>query len=179
MTNSHNRLSKRLALLLDHGIPKLLGGGLKGIEKESLRIARDGFIAHTPHPGALGSALTHPHITTDYSESLLEFITPPFADIKDTLGYLHNIHQFVYDHLDQEMLLAASMPCGINGDESVPIAEYGSSNIGRMKHIYRRGLWYRYGRTMQAIAGIHFNYSVPEQVWTLSLIHISEPTRPY
>ncbi|MGR9114898.1 MAG: glutamate--cysteine ligase [Gammaproteobacteria bacterium] len=167
MTNSHNRLSKRLALLLDHGIPKLLGGGLKGIEKESLRIARDGFIAHTPHPGALGSALTHPHITTDYSESLLEFITPPFADIKDTLGYLHNIHQFVYDHLDQEMLLAASMPCGINGDESVPIAEYGSSNIGRMKHIYRRGLWYRYGRTMQAIAGIHFNYSVPEQAWTL------------
>jgi glutamate--cysteine ligase len=167
MTNLQNQLSKRLALLLDYGTPKLLGDGLKGIEKESLRIARDGFIARTPHPSALGSALTHPHITTDYSEALLEFITPPFSNIKDTLGYLHNIHQFVYDRLDQEMLLAASMPCGINGDESVPIAEYGSSNIGQMKHIYRRGLWYRYGRTMQAIAGIHFNYSVPESLWNL------------
>ena len=167
MTNLQNQPSKRLALLLDHGLPKFLGCGLKGIEKESLRIARDGFIAHTPHPIALGSALTHPHITTDYSEALLEFITPPFADIKETLNYLRNIHQFVYDQLDREMLLAASMPCGINGDESVPIAEYGPSNIGRMKNIYRRGLWYRYGRTMQAIAGIHFNYSVPEQIWTL------------
>jgi glutamate--cysteine ligase len=57
------------------------------------------------------------------------------------------------------------MPCGINGDESIPIAEYGSSNIGRMKHVYRHGLWHRYGRTMQSIAGIHFNYSVPEALW--------------
>lgn len=167
MTNSHNQPSKRLERLLDHQASHLLAGGLKGLEKESLRISRDGFIAQTPHPRVLGSALTHPQITTDYSESLLECITPPFADIKTTLGYLHDIHQFVYDHLDHEMLLAASMPCGIDGDESVPIAEYGTSNIGRMKHIYRRGLWYRYGRTMQAIAGIHYNYSVSEQLWSL------------
>jgi len=78
---------------------------------------------------------------------------------------LQHIHQFVYDHLDNEILLGASMPCGIDGDESIPIAEYGSSNIGRMKHVYRHGLWHRYGRTMQAIAGIHFNYSVPEALW--------------
>jgi glutamate--cysteine ligase len=80
---------------------------------------------------------------------------------------MENIHQFVYKHLDDEMLLAASMPCGINGDESIRIAEYGSSNIGRMKHIYRKGLWHRYGRTMQAIAGIHFNYSVPIALWPI------------
>ena len=155
----------RLEKLLESGNQRLLTKGLKGIEKESLRIAKNGFIAHTPHPVALGSALTHPHITTDYSEALLEFITPPFEDIKDTLAFMNNIHQFVYDNLDGELLLAASMPCGINGDESIPIAEYGESNIGRMKHIYRRGLAYRYGRTMQAIAGIHFNYSVPEALW--------------
>lgn len=165
MTHSHQQPSKRLAQLLDHGSPQILGNGLKGLEKESLRIGGDGFIAHTPHPAALGSALTHPHITTDYSEALLEFITPPFPRLQDTLAYLHNIHQFVYDHLDREMLLAASMPCGINGDESIPIAEYGPSNIGTMKHIYRRGLGFRYGRTMQAIAGIHYNYSVPEALW--------------
>ena len=166
MTHFNNKRSTtRLEQLQENGHHHLLTGGLKGIEKESLRIAKDGMISQTPHPAALGSALTHPYITTDYSEALLELITPPFADIRDTLDFLHNIHQFVYDHLDNEILLGASMPCGIDGDESIPIAGYGSSNIGRMKRIYRRGLWHRYGRTMQAIAGIHFNYSVPEALW--------------
>ena len=165
MTHFNNKLSTRLDQFLAKGHQQLLSGGLKGIEKESLRIAKDGFIAQTPHPAALGSALTHPCITTDYSEALIELITPPFTDISDTLNYLRNIHQFVYEHLDNEILLGASMPCGIDGDESIPIAEYGSSNIGRMKHVYRHGLWHRYGRTMQAIAGIHFNYSVPEALW--------------
>ena len=165
MTHFINKLSTRLDQLLANSHQHLLCGGLKGIEKESLRITQDGFIAQTPHPAALGSALTHPAITTDYSEALIELITPAFADIKDTLDYLRIIHQFVYEHLDNEILLGASMPCGINGDESIPIAEYGSSNIGRMKHVYRHGLWHRYGRTMQAIAGIHFNYSVPETLW--------------
>ncbi|MFZ2312254.1 MAG: glutamate--cysteine ligase [Methylobacter sp.] len=166
MTNLNNMLSStRLEQLRASGHQRLICGGLKGIEKESLRMSKDGFIAQTPHPKALGAALTHPYITTDYSEALIELITPPFADVKDTLESLHNIHQFVYDHLDNEILLGASMPCGIDGDESIPIAEYGSSNIGRMKHVYRHGLWHRYGRTMQAIAGIHFNYSVPEVLW--------------
>ena len=157
--------SPRLSYLLEQQKQHLLVGGLKGIEKESLRISNQGLISQTSHPHALGSALTHPYITTDYSEALLEFITPPFAEISQTLDFMHNVHQYVYDHLDDEMLLSASMPCGINGDESIPIAEYGSSNIGKMKHVYRQGLWHRYGRTMQAIAGIHFNYSVPEALW--------------
>ena len=139
----NNHSMTRLDKLLDNGHQQLIRDGLKGIEKESLRISQNGFIAQTPHPHDLGSALTHPHITTDYSEALLEFITPPFADIQEALAFLHNIHQFVYDQLDDELLLAASMPCGINGDESIPIAQYGSSNIGRMKHVYRRGLSYR------------------------------------
>ncbi|MGR8979700.1 MAG: glutamate--cysteine ligase [Gammaproteobacteria bacterium] len=166
MTHFNNKLSPRLDRLISSGRQHLICGGLKGIEKESLRIAKNnGFIAQTPHPLALGSALTHPYITTDYSEALIELITPPFSDINETLDYLHRLHQFVYDHLDEELLLGASMPCGIDGDESIPIARYGCSNIGRMKHIYRRGLWYRYGRTMQSIAGIHYNYSVPLPLW--------------
>ncbi len=162
MNNTH---SARLGKLIENNRQHLLSGGKKGIEKESLRISKNGLISHKPHPRILGSALTHPYITTDYSEALIELITPPFADIKDTLAFLRSIHQFVYQHLDNEMLLCTSMPCGIDGDESIPIAEYGTSNIGRMKHIYRHGLWHRYGRTMQAIAGIHFNYSVPEALW--------------
>ena len=162
MNNTH---SARLDRLIANSQQHLIGGGLKGIEKESLRITKDGIISQKPHPKTLGSALTHPYITTDYSEALIELITPPFAEIKDTLSYLQRIHQFVYQHLEDEILLCTSMPCGIDGDESIPIAQYGASNIGKMKHVYRHGLWHRYGRTMQAIAGIHFNFSVPEVLW--------------
>jgi glutamate--cysteine ligase len=165
MSRLNKQHSPKLDYLLETKQQLLLVGGLKGIEKESLRISKTGMIAQTKHPHALGAALTHPYITTDYSEALLEFITPPFADINQTLEFMSDIHQYVYDHLDDELLLSASMPCGINGDESIPIAEYGDSNIGKMKHVYRQGLWHRYGRTMQAIAGIHFNYSVPEALW--------------
>ena len=165
MNYLHAALPCSLQGLIDLNQQYLLKSGLKGIEKESLRISFDGSIAQTPHPKALGSALSHPYITTDYSESLMEFITPPFADIKQTLAYMHQLHQFAYPYLKGEMLLATSMPCGIVNDLSVPIAQYGTSNIGKMKHVYRKGLWHRYGRTMQAIAGIHFNYSVPEALW--------------
>ena len=163
--------SPRLDYLVAQNQQHLLKGGLKGIEKESLRISKDGMISQLVHPYALGSALTHPHITTDYSEALLEFITPPFADIKETLGFMHTIHHYVYEHLGDEILLSASMPCGIDGDDSISIAEYGSSNIGQMKNVYRQGLWHRYGRTMQAIAGIHFNYSVPKGLWEVLYQH--------
>ena len=160
-----NLTLKRFSQLIDNGQEKLIIGGLTGIEKENLRLSQAGFIAQTPHPENFGAALTHASITTDYSEALMEFITPPFSQTTDSLNYLNKIHQFVYDHLPDEFLLAASMPCGIDGDRSIPIAQYGSSNIGQMKHIYRQGLGHRYGRTMQAIAGIHFNYSIPEPLW--------------
>ena len=159
---------RRISRLINSGKQHLLNHGLKGLEKESLRITDDGLIAQTPHPAALGAALTHPYITTDYSEALLEFITPAFPDLQVTRDFLCDVHRFVYDNLDDnELLLATSMPCGIPSDDSVPIADYGSSNVGRMKHIYRRGLAYRYGRTMQSIAGAHFNYSVPTELWPL------------
>lgn len=158
-------LNQRLARLEEAGRNGLLPGGKIGIEKESLRVTRDGNIAQTPHPKALGSALTHPYITTDYSEALLELITPPVTDANTAHDYLCRIHGFVYDSLDNELLWATSMPCLIAGESSIPIARYGTSNVGTMKHVYRRGLEFRYGRSMQAIAGVHFNYSLPEDFW--------------
>jgi glutamate--cysteine ligase len=161
-----SRFQERLRWLQDDAdLGPLLTRGRKGIEKECLRVTPTGDIAHTPHPRALGSALTHPDITTDYSEALLEFRTPPCADVEDTVGFLEDIHRFVYGCLEDEILWAASMPCRLRGEEDIPIARYGHSNVGKMKHIYRRGLGYRYGRAMQAIAGVHFNYSLPEAFW--------------
>lgn len=125
----------------------------------------EGDISQLPHPRSLGSTLTHPHITTDYSEALLELITPAFADVRDTLSFLTDLHHFTYAKLDDELMWATSMPCRLISDESIPIAQYGSSNVGRMKTVYRHGLAYRYGRAMQAISGVHYNYSLPESFW--------------
>jgi glutamate--cysteine ligase len=154
-----------IARLHDAGAVRALRDSRIGLEKESLRVDLDGHIARTPHPRALGSALTHPYITTDFSEALLEFVTPPFSDSDETLSFLCHVHQFVYQNLDPEILWCASMPCMVSDDAAVPIADYGHSNVGRMKRVYREGLSHRYGRVMQTIAGVHFNYSLPAAVW--------------
>lgn len=158
-------LDKRLASLVSQPDRSVLCGGLKGIEKESLRVTPAGRIATTRHPATLGSALTNPYITTDFSEALIELVTPPESETSAALRFLDDIHRFVYANIGDEFLWATSMPCAVEGESSVPIAEYGPSNVGRMKHVYRRGLSYRYGRVMQAIAGVHFNYSLPEAFW--------------
>ena len=142
-----------------------LGQHLIGVEKESLRVAIDGTLSQGPHPRALGSALTHPSITTDYSEAMLELITPPMSKAGEALSMLCDIHKFVYDNIGNEILWSTSMPCVLAGETNIPIAEYGSSHAGRMKHIYRVGLGHRYGKVMQVISGVHFNYSVDENFW--------------
>jgi len=155
----------RLDWLREPGISTLVRRGLRGVEKESLRVTPDGRLSRRPHPAALGSALTHPYLTTDYSEALLEFVTPPQAANWQTLEFLTHLHAFVHRRIDDERLWPSSMPCVVNANEEIPIARYGSSNAGMMKTVYRRGLGYRYGRAMQAIAGIHFNYSPPSVFW--------------
>ncbi|MBS0421453.1 MAG: glutamate--cysteine ligase [Proteobacteria bacterium] len=156
---------RRLSALVNGGEPQILQGGRKGVEKESLRVRPDGVLATTPHPRALGSALTNVHITTDFSESLIELVTPAFTRSWELLQYLLDLHQFVYRHLGDELLWATSMPCAIRRDEDIPIAQFGKSHVGTMKTVYRRGLSLRYGRMMQAISGVHFNYSFPLPFW--------------
>ena len=160
-------LSRRLALLSNPAHLNLLTQCLHGIERECLRVDSQGQLALTPHPIALGSALTHPQITTDYSESLLEFITPALPDPADTLASLDKIHRFAYSKLGNEYLWSPSMPCPLPAEEDIPIAYYGTSNIGQLKYVYRKGLALRYGKTMQCIAGIHYNFSLPEKLWPL------------
>jgi glutamate--cysteine ligase len=160
-----NLFSRRLALLANDQHRHLLAEGRRGIERETLRVNRQGTLALTPHPNALGSALTNEQITTDYSESLLEFITSAEHDVATALDELDRIHRFVNDKLDGELLWSQSMPCQLPGEEAIPIAWYGTSNIGMIKHVYRRGLAVRYGKAMQCIAGLHYNYSLSETLW--------------
>lgn len=138
----------------------------RGIEKESLRVTPDGKLAQTPHPVAMGAALTHPYITTDYSEALLELITPVADSADECIAFLTDLHKFSYDNLpDGERLWVSSMPCLLENEEQIPLAQYGSSNVGRLKTLYREGLGHRYSRLMQTIAGIHYNFSMPESFW--------------
>lgn len=168
----NKKLSEQLKHLL--GALKLrpeiesLKGIAHGIEKESLRVDEHGRIALSPHPAGLGSPLTHDFITTDFSEALIEFITPVFTDPASSLEYLEDIHRFLYKQLeDKELLWTSSMPCIIEKDDLIPLAQYGTSNIGKLKTLYRRGLGHRYTRAMQTIAGIHYNFSLPDDFWQL------------
>lgn len=158
-------LQQRTALLAASEIDEALAASKIGLEKESLRVSPEGGISQTPHPAAWGSPLTHPQITTDFSEALAELVTPPCDSIAEALQSLDDIQTFVYRNLENEILWATSMPCVVAGETSIPLAQYGSSNAAQMKTAYRRGLGLRYGRAMQVIAGVHFNYSYSESFW--------------
>lgn len=137
----------------------------RGVERETLRITEQGRLAPTGHPKQLGSAFKHPLITTDYSEALMEFITPVANDVTVTMQQLEDIHAHVYRQLGDELLWPLSMPCFVGNEKDIVIAQYGQSHSGRMKTLYRQGLTYRYGGAMQIIAGVHYNFSLPESVW--------------
>ena len=154
-----------LKLLQHNANQQVLRGICHGIEREGLRVTANARLAQTAHPETLGKALTHPYITTDYSEALLEFITPVHCRIDDTLTFLEQLHTYTCQNVDGEYLWAGSMPAYLEGDENIPIARYGDSNIGKMKYVYREGLAHRYGKSMQTIAGIHYNFSLPTEFW--------------
>ena len=160
-----DNLQQRLAKLSE---PKNIGklkGIRRGIEKESLRVDQKGRLAQTDHAHGLGSKLTSPSITTDYSEALLEFITPALVTPDEALKHLDEVHRFTYSQIDDELLWTSSMPCILPEDNSIRLAHYGSSNIAKMKTVYREGLGNRYGRGMQTIAGIHYNFSMSDSFW--------------
>lgn len=137
----------------------------RGIEREGLRIDHHGKLAADKHPSVLGAALTHPNITTDYSESLIELITQPHQEVSSLLKELTEVHQFVLQNLPKQSIWGQSMPCHLPEEKDIPIAEYGTSNSGKLKHVYRQGLAIRYGKKMQCIAGLHYNFSLPDDLW--------------
>ncbi len=137
----------------------------RGVEREALRVLKEGRLADSPHRVELGAALTHPYITTDYSETLLEFITPVSQSAETTISQLKDIQRYTFENIDGELLWPLSMPCFVDDDDQIQLAQYGTSNIGRMKTVYRQGLKNRYGSMMQVISGIHFNFSFSQDFW--------------
>ncbi len=145
-------------------LQEILSQGKVGYEKECLRVSNS-KIAQTSHPESLGSSLCNQYITTDFSEAQLELVTPPLKDKRKALMFLDDVHHYISHNIQDEYLWPFSMPLDIHSDQDIPIASYGKSNIARFKEIYRNGLSERYGKMMQAISGIHYNYSVPDAIW--------------
>jgi glutamate--cysteine ligase len=153
-----------MAFSQDEHLSSLTGIG-RGIEREGLRVLPEGRLSLKPHDKNLGSALTHPYITTDYSETLLEFITPVSFEAETTIAQLQDIQKYTLSQIDGELLWPMSMPCFVDDEDAIPLANYGSSNVGQMKTAYRQGLKNRYGSMMQVISGIHFNFSFSQDFW--------------
>jgi len=160
-------LQQRLQQVKDSPVAKTLESLQCGIEKEGLRVDLSGRVSHQDHPKSLGSSLTHGSITTDYSEALLEYITPVFQSPAAALGFMQELHSFSASKLAHigEYIWPASMPCYLDGEADIRIANFGSSNTGKLKHTYRVGLAWRYGKIMQSIAGLHFNFSPQDNFW--------------
>ncbi|MEM8546656.1 MAG: glutamate--cysteine ligase [Pseudomonadota bacterium] len=167
-------LEHRLSVLAPFG-DGIWADMLTGIERETLRVEPNGHLSQQPHPAALGSALTHRYITTDFSEAQLEFVTPACSSPRAALDWLDQVHQFAAARIGEERFWNSSMPGPLGVEASIPIAHYGSSNVARMKTIYRRGLSHRYGRPMQTISGVHFNFSLPEAFWQAYAALAKEP----
>ena len=155
----HNRLQN---LKQQTFFPKLIIE--RGIEKESLRVNKEGFISDQSHSKGLGSSFTNPSITTDFAEALIEIVTPVYTDINELYKKLESLHVFINKNLENgETLWPFSMPPKIKSESEINIATYGDTNMGKLKHIYRQGLAIRYGKTMQCVSGIHYNFSLSDE----------------
>ncbi|PIE42351.1 MAG: glutamate--cysteine ligase [Gammaproteobacteria bacterium] len=153
------KLTQILDALAQRDAFHLLDCGRRGIEKEGLRYTYTDRLSEKSHPKTLGSPLTHQEVTTDYAESLLEIVTPAFRNSRDTQAHLCYLHRVLAQD-SYEYMLNGSMPAYIADTEAVQIGWYGRSHAGQMRRLYRKGLALRYGKAMQLIAGMHFNYSI-------------------
>ncbi|QFQ32223.1 glutamate--cysteine ligase [Buchnera aphidicola] len=137
----------------------------RGIERETLRIKKNGDFSNTQHPYKIGSSLTHQWITTDFSENLLEFVTPKTNNINYLLHFLTDLHSFVAHKNPEEFMWPFSIPYNYKKSTNIQIAKYGTSNYGAFKTLYRKGLKIRYGDLKNTISGIHYNFSLPKNFW--------------
>ena len=124
-----------------------------GIERESLRVDRQGKLAHTPHPSCLGARSFHPYIQTDFCEFQMELITPVAKSTTEARRFLGAITDVAGRSISKdELLWPLSMPPRINAQE-IQVAQLENE----FERHYRNYLAEKYGTKLQAISGIHYN----------------------
>ena len=143
-------------------VDEILAGSF-GIEWESLRAKGDGNLSLTPHPEVFGDKLTNPVVTTDFSESQIEIITPTFNSIDEAFDNFSLLSDIVNASLpEDEYLWFQSIPCILPYWDQIPIAQY--SEDGQSSQKYREDLAKKYGVKKQMISGVHFNFSFSDEL---------------
>lgn len=142
---------------------ELLKGNF-GIEREGLRVDFNGKLSKKPHPEIFGEKMYNPYITTDFSESQLELITPTFSTTKETYNFLNALYDIVAMEIKDEYIWPQSMPAIIPEDKDIPIAQFCGCEEGQTARKYREELLLKYGGKRQLISGIHYNFSFNENI---------------
>lgn len=134
-----------------------------GLEREGLRIKESGQVAQTDHPKSLGSRTSHPYIQTDFSEAQLELITPISQTTKQALRRLNAITDVALTSMaTDEMIWPLSMPPYIREDD-IQIAKLENQEEVQ----YRQQLAQNYGKRLQSISGIHYNFELGKELTKL------------
>lgn len=138
--------------------------GTFGVEREGLRVDLKGNLSEKKHPKVFGDKLSNPYITTDFSESQVELITPTFNSLEEVYNFLNSLYNITVLELEDEYLWPQSMPCNIPEDEHIPIADFSDEELGGNAREYREKLHKKYGGKKQLISGIHYNFSFNEKI---------------
>lgn len=137
---------------------ELLSGSF-GIEWESLRAHSTGELCLTPHPEVFGDKFTNPLVTTDFSESQIEIITPTLDSVDEAFDAFSLLSDLVNVSLpEDEYLWFQSIPCILPYYDKIPIAQYKGEEAAKSQK-YREELAKKYGVKKQMISGVHFNFS--------------------
>ena len=142
-------------------VRSLLLKGNFGLEKESLRITRDGNFALSLHPFP-----DNPNIVYDFCENQTEINTDvaPSAEEAQKLLAFHTrqIHRKLVSLDEPEYMWPFSNPPFIPNERDIPIAHH---NIkAEYSEGYREYLANRYGRYMMSLSGIHVNFSFADEL---------------
>ena len=140
---------------------EILSGNF-GIERETLRLDENGYLASSDHPEEFGDKSHNPYITTDFSESQIEVITPAFSNIEETYKFTRALYDIVAMEIGNEYLWPESMPCIIPDDDKIPVAKFAEHS--KESQEYRESLLRKYGGKKQLISGIHYNFSFDENI---------------
>lgn len=140
---------------------EILSGNF-GIERETLRLDENGYLAKTDHPEVFGDKSHNPYITTDFSESQIEVITPAFKSVEEAYNFTRSLYDIVAMEIKDEYLWPESMPCIIPEDKDIPVAKFNGSS--KESQEYREKLLIKYGGKKQLISGIHYNFSFDEAI---------------
>lgn len=150
-----------LNIIKDKKLTHLLTLGQFGLEKENIRINKQGEIANTPHPNEFGIRTEHTYLTTDFAEAQIELITPICNSTKEAHQFMMMLHHLVSLELHDEYLWPYSQPPVLPKNvNEIQIAqfEYGDATP------YREYLSQKYGKYHQLLSGVHFNFSFTNEL---------------